>query len=69
MALQTAHTRANQERPPATPVADPEKIIRKGRALKRKISRAVRTTDQIVGRGRRKPSPAAKVDLQRLLFP
>ena len=28
----------------ATPVADPEKIIRKGRALQRKTSRATRTS-------------------------
>ena len=34
---------ANQERPPATPVADTEKIIRKGRALQRQISKAPRT--------------------------
>ena len=43
MAPKKDHTRANQERPPATPVTDLEKIIRKGRALQRKISRVVRT--------------------------
>ena len=43
MALRRVHPRANQERPPATPVTDLEKIIRKGRALQRKISRVVRT--------------------------
>ena len=43
MAPQRAHTRGNQERPPTTLLADPDKIIRKGRAPQRKISRAART--------------------------
>ena len=39
-----SHNKANQERLPARPVANPEKIIRKGRALQRKTSRATRTS-------------------------
>ena len=44
MVLRTDHTRANQERPPTTPIADPEKIIGIGRALQRKTSKAARTS-------------------------
>ena len=44
MALRRAHTKANQERPPATPVADPEKIIKRGRSLQRQTSRVARTS-------------------------
>ena len=44
MAPRRAHTRANQERLLATPVADPKKIIRKGRALQRQTSKAARTS-------------------------
>ena len=51
MAPRRAHTRANQERPQATPVADPEKIIRRGRALQRKTSSAARTSRSGILRG------------------
>ena len=51
MVLRRAHTRENQERPPATSVADPEKIIRRGRALQRKTSRAARTSRSGILRG------------------
>ena len=44
MAPRRAHTRENQEKLPATPVADPEKMIKKGRALQRQTSRATRTS-------------------------
>ena len=44
MASRRPSARKNQERPPTTPVVDPEKITRKGRALQRKISRAARTS-------------------------
>ena len=51
MASRRAHTRENQERPLATPVADPEKIMRRGRALQRKTSRAARTSRSGILRG------------------
>ena len=51
MALRRAHTRANKERPPATLVADPEKIIGRGRALQRKTSKAGRTSRSGILRG------------------
>ena len=51
MAPRRAHTRENQERPPVTPVADPKKIIRRGRALQRKNSKAKRTSRSGILRG------------------
>jgi len=39
-----AHTRANQERPLATPVSEPEKIIRSGKALQRQTSISARAS-------------------------
>ena len=44
MAPRRAHTRANQERPLTTPVSDPEKIIRSGKALQRQTFRSARTS-------------------------
>jgi hypothetical protein len=46
-----AHTRENQERPPVTSVVDPEKLIKRGRALQRKTSRAARTSRSGISRG------------------
>ena len=51
MAPRRDHTRENQERPLATPVADPKKIIRRGRALQRKTSGAARTYRSGILRG------------------
>ncbi len=51
MALRRAHTRENQESPPPTPIADPEKIIIRGRALQKKTSRAARTSRSGISRG------------------
>ena len=44
MALRRDYTRENQERLPATPVVDPEKIISRGGDLQRKTSRLARTS-------------------------
>jgi hypothetical protein len=44
VAPRRAHTRENQERPLATPVSDPEKIIRSGKALQRQTSRSARAS-------------------------
>ena len=44
MAPRRDHTRENQERPLATPVVDPEKVIRRVRDLQRKTCRAARTS-------------------------
>jgi hypothetical protein len=47
VALKRAHTRENPERPLATPVADPEKIIRRGRAYKGKLPEQQGHLDQV----------------------
>ena len=51
MAPRRDHTRENQERPPEKPFVDPEKIIRRGRALQRKTSSAARTSRSGILRG------------------
>jgi len=51
VALKRAHTRANPKRPPATLVANLEKIIRRGRYLQRKTSREARTSRLGISRG------------------
>jgi hypothetical protein len=44
------HTRENQERPLATPVSDPKKIIRSGKVLKRQTSRSTRASNPGISR-------------------
>jgi hypothetical protein len=46
VAPRRAHTRENQERPLATPVPDPQKIIRRGKALQRKTSGSARASNR-----------------------
>jgi hypothetical protein len=50
VAPRRAHTRANQERPLAAPVQDPEKIIRSGKALQRQTSRSTRASNPSISR-------------------
>jgi hypothetical protein len=45
VASRRAHTRANQERPLAAPVLDPEKIIRRGKGLQRQTSGSTRASN------------------------
>jgi hypothetical protein len=45
VAPRRAHTRENQERPLTTPVPDPEKIIRRGKALQRQTSKSARASN------------------------
>ena len=51
MALRRPSTRENPHRPPVTPISDPEKIIRRGRALQRQTSRATRGATSGISRG------------------
>jgi hypothetical protein len=50
VAPRRAHTRENQERPLATPVPDPEKIIRSGKALQRQTSGSARASKPGISR-------------------
>ena len=51
MASRRPSTRANPQRPPVTPVSDPEKIIRRGRALQRQTFRAASGATSGIFRG------------------
>ena len=50
MALRRPSTRTNPKGPPATPVSDPEEILRKARALLRQTSSAAQTTTSSISR-------------------
>ena len=50
MAPRRAHTRENQEGPLATPVLDPEKIIRRGKDLQRKTFGSARESNPSISR-------------------
>ena len=51
MASRRPSTRAHPQRPPVTPILDPEKIIRRGRAAQRQTSRSTRGAASGTSRG------------------
>ena len=51
MASRRPSTRENPQRPPVTHVSDPEKIIRRRRALQRQTSKAIRGAKSGISRG------------------
>ena len=51
MALERPSTKVNPQRPPVTPVSDPENIIRRGRDSQRKAFRSARGAASSTSKG------------------